>query len=231
MSDLFYACLHSNNMYGTKLYNKISTRTRSSNTGPQQTYNTQIGEGFSNARSLMNEIARKLNIRDPQDWYQITWKTLLHQGARSLLRKYDGSPSKLLQNVYPEYSWDLSKFSTVPRKYWSSITNQRNFMNQIVNKFNIALTGNWHILTKTVIQQHGGAGCLQKYQQSPSKLLVHVYPEYKQTCKDFLLNIVQDLKLSSVEDVLHVPLEYLKARNPMIMQSHNNSVSKCTPCV
>ncbi len=51
----------------------------------------------------MDDLATKLNIRNQDDWYTISWKTLQLQGAGSLLTKYNGSPSKILTTIYPEY--------------------------------------------------------------------------------------------------------------------------------
>ncbi len=51
----------------------------------------------------MDNLAKKLNIVDHSKWYQVTFKVLREEGAGTLLAKYDGSPSKLLQAVYPEY--------------------------------------------------------------------------------------------------------------------------------
>ncbi len=51
----------------------------------------------------MDEIAKQLNIQNPQQWYTVTFKLLRQYGATALLNRYNGSPSKLLASVYPEY--------------------------------------------------------------------------------------------------------------------------------
>ncbi len=51
----------------------------------------------------MENLAKRLNIRDQEGWYSLTLNTLKQNGGYGLLQKYNGSPSKLLTNVYPEY--------------------------------------------------------------------------------------------------------------------------------
>ncbi len=60
-------------------------------------------DDINNQRSFLNNLAKKLNINDLSGWYKITQYILEEQGGGGLVRKYNGSPSKLLQTVYPEY--------------------------------------------------------------------------------------------------------------------------------
>ncbi len=57
----------------------------------------------SRQRDFMDDLARKLNITNNADWYQITNGTLKQHGLATLLKNYNGSFSKLLKAVYPEY--------------------------------------------------------------------------------------------------------------------------------
>ncbi len=56
---------------------------------------------MTNQRDFLDRIGKELNVND--GWYTITAKTLRDHGAAGLLKKYNDSPSKLLQTVYPEY--------------------------------------------------------------------------------------------------------------------------------
>lgn len=55
---------------------------------------------MDNRRNITDEIAKKLNIRDPRDWGRITRLQIHELGGGSLLTQYDGSPFKLLASVY-----------------------------------------------------------------------------------------------------------------------------------
>ncbi len=68
----------------------------------------QVPHGYwselSNQRSLLNILANKWNISNLDGWYNISSTAFKqHDEARSLLYKYNGSISKLLSTVYPEY--------------------------------------------------------------------------------------------------------------------------------
>ncbi len=54
-------------------------------------------------RSFMDGLAKKLNIEDKEDWYKVKGPSLLEHGGGRLLMIYNGSMSKLLSSVYPEY--------------------------------------------------------------------------------------------------------------------------------
>ncbi len=58
---------------------------------------------LTNQRSFLEDVAKKLNIHDESGWKTITVKILQQYGGHGVLRKYDGSPSKLVATVFPEY--------------------------------------------------------------------------------------------------------------------------------
>ncbi len=62
--------------------------------------------------------------------------------------------------------------------YWKNISNQRDFLNELAKKLNITEASGWYTVTKEVLRQHGGSGLLQTYNNSPSKLLTTLFPEY-----------------------------------------------------
>ncbi len=94
--------------------------------------------------------------------------------------------------------------------HWNELTYQRSFMNDLGKKFNISTIDDWFSITNISIQQHGGSAVLQKYNGSLCKLLATVFPEYKQACVNFVTNVMKEKKLTKIEDVIHVPLEYQK---------------------
>jgi hypothetical protein len=64
---------------------------------------TGFWESTSNQRSFMNQLATKLNITSLDGWYNITGKYITNNGGGGLLKRYEGSISKLLSAIYPEY--------------------------------------------------------------------------------------------------------------------------------
>ncbi len=181
-------------------------------------------------RAFMNELAEKLNITDQEGWYKVTTKSFLQHGGMGLLEKYNNSPSKLLSTVYPEYKWDVTKFIHLPHQFWDDTSNQRVFLENLAKELNIVNQDGWGKLTRTAIYRHGGGGLFVKYGGSVTKALVTVFPKYRQSFRELVLSIVEELKLPSVAAVrVDVPLTHIKARGgPWLHRLTTDSFGRCT---
>ncbi len=71
-----------------------------------------------------------------------------------------------------------------------------------------------------MLKQNGGRSLLDKH-NSISSLLSTVYPEYRESCRKLVLQIVDELKLSKPEEVINVPREYPLLQVP---QSYSRKV-------
>ncbi len=80
-------------------------------------------------------------------------------------------------------------------------------MDDLAKKLNIADFEGWYKIKIKTLEEHGGAALLKKY-SVVSKLLTAVYPEYQKACRESVMKLVNNLKLSKVEDLLNVPHEY-----------------------
>ncbi len=58
---------------------------------------------MKNQRKFMDDLAKRVHITDPKGWYKVTKAMIMNHGGAGLLRKYNGSPKKLVQSVFPEY--------------------------------------------------------------------------------------------------------------------------------
>ncbi len=58
---------------------------------------------LSNQRTFLDSLAKRLDITNHEGWYNVIQSVFLMHGGGGLLKKYGGSPSKLLTKVYPEY--------------------------------------------------------------------------------------------------------------------------------
>ncbi len=107
--------------------------------------------------------------------------------------------------------------------YWDNLSSQRTFMDNLAKKLGIVDMEGWYSITAKTLQMNGGSTLARKYNGSVFKMLAILYPEYKQACRDFVMNIVKELKLSKVEDVIQVPLEYQSSplvRLSFVISSH-----------
>ncbi len=91
--------------------------------------------------------------------------------------------------MFSRYTWDLSKFRTHVhryepvfyhhcRNYWTSVSNQRTFMDNLAKKLNIKDHEGWFKVSNAVVAENGGNSLLVKFKGSFSKILQHVYPQY-----------------------------------------------------
>jgi len=123
----------------------------------------------------------KLGIRDLDGWYAFTGNELVPYGVGSLLVMYNRSLSKLLTAIYPNHPWDISKFSKRPQNYWSSLENQRRFMDELGKKLGINSEADfekWYSQSVEVLAQQSGGGLSNIYKKNFPKLLATVYPNF-----------------------------------------------------
>jgi len=64
-----------------------------------------------------------------------------------------------------------------PLHHWDDYTNQRNFFEQIAPQLNIRSPKDWYNVSRKDILSKGGAGLLQRYNDSLSKALISIFPE------------------------------------------------------
>ncbi len=62
-----------------------------------------------NQRNFMDLIAKKLSITEYDGWKHVTKTVIERNGGAGLVRRYNGSMTKLLETVYPEHQWDQMK--------------------------------------------------------------------------------------------------------------------------
>ncbi len=60
-------------------------------------------DDISNQRAFMDELAKKLNIHDKEDWYKVSVKMVKQCGGAGVLSKYKDSVIELITSVYKEY--------------------------------------------------------------------------------------------------------------------------------
>ena len=132
---------------------------------------------LSHQRSFFDNFSRQNNFQRDKDWYSITNKMILQQGGKTILHKYSNSLAKALKNVYPEKEWNNFEFSTVPKNFWNSHENKRNFLDMVASKLNIKTTKDWYNVTLNDIKEFGGRRLLDIHQNSLFIALQSVYPE------------------------------------------------------
>lgn len=106
---------------------------------------------IDNQREFLNWAAKQLQIKEMDNWYQITLKDYERLGGRSLLAKYKESPSLLLSSVYKDYEWLPWKFTFPSKYFWKDSKNVRKFMEWAGNQLGITENKDWYNVSKQVL--------------------------------------------------------------------------------
>src|SRR4051794_31423331 len=81
-----------------------------------------------NRQEFFDWLGTQLGCEDMDDWYNVTQEDIHKYGGHGLLSTYyNDSPSKAIQEVYPEHSWTPWRFAKAPSGLWNSSHNQREF--------------------------------------------------------------------------------------------------------
>ena len=147
-------------------------------------------------KAFLETVGAELGIDsgDLSGWYHVTTKDLIELGGSGPLSHFNNSISSLLQSAFPEASWDLMKFKQVPKNHWSSMANQRAFMDDLARRLGFPFVKDstrkeidepkyemdgWYAVSNQTVIDHGGARLLALYDDSLAKLLASVYPEHQ----------------------------------------------------
>ena len=61
-----------------------------------------------------------------------------------MLVKYDDSPAKLVQTLFPKYEWLPWKFNKVPNSFWENKENKKTFVEWVSKELNIKNQEDWY---------------------------------------------------------------------------------------
>jgi len=75
---------------------------------------------LENQKSFMDWIGNQLGYKNMSDWYGILQMDISNRGGATLLRKYGGNTSNILQSVYPSHQWSVWKFKNA-KVHWKNI--------------------------------------------------------------------------------------------------------------
>jgi len=131
---------------------------------------------LENRKQFLDEVAEKLGLRDLDGWYGVRLSQLAPFGAGGLLKIFDKSLSNLLTAVYPDHPWDRSKFSRRPQKYWSSIENQKKYLDDVAKQLGLRDLDGWYSIGMNDLSKVGATSIFNVV--SLPKMLAAVYPKH-----------------------------------------------------
>lgn len=90
-------------------------------------------------RQFFDELARKLEIKKWEDWYNITYDDVKHNpNGSAVLSHYNYNAAKAVMNVYPEIKWKTWKFKG-RRNFWKHKPNLQMFFDDFMQRYALTL--------------------------------------------------------------------------------------------
>lgn len=141
---------------------------------PKETWND-----VSNHYRLFEWVASRLQIKDIEDWYRVTLPELKSNGADDLLRvKYGYNHLVALLTLYPEFSWNITRFKSVSRSFWKDLDNQKFILDWIATQMRIKDSSDWYRIEREDYLANSNLRFLLRkfYNSSLPNALSKVYP-------------------------------------------------------
>lgn len=140
-------------------------------------FTSSVWDDINNQKTFLMWFEKYHSIQKKEDWYKISSKYFEKNGGHILLRKY-GNLYSVLKTLTPDYDWKPWFFISLPNYFWSSLENQKKFVEWLEKELNIKKYEDWYRITIIQLEAKGASSILLKYHRSIYKLLKAIYPEY-----------------------------------------------------
>eukprot|EP01118_Nematostelium_gracile_P002202 TRINITY_DN12432_c0_g1_i1.p1 TRINITY_DN12432_c0_g1~~TRINITY_DN12432_c0_g1_i1.p1 ORF type:complete len:374 (-),score=47.94 TRINITY_DN12432_c0_g1_i1:428-1549(-) len=139
-------------------------------------------------KKFFESLASHLGMNEKNDWYRMTKEHVAEFGGERMLRKlYHGSVALALQDVYPDHKWLPWKFADrMIKGMWDNQKLQREFIHYLAQQLKIKEMEDWYGLSHTQIDQHGGAGLLERFDNSSSLMITTMFPKHEWDLENFV---------------------------------------------
>ena len=177
---------------------------------------------LENQQQMMDEAYKKLKLNNLEDWCTVKKDKFSKIGLKTILYEYYAADKKkLLISIYPNYPWEFGISSMTTWEYFQSIDNQRQFLDDLFNKFQLKTIDDWLEVPKREIIQNGGKNLFCIYSNDIERMFSTIYPSHKwifptkipleiyfrslNNQREFMNKLFIKLNLKSLDDWLHIP--------------------------
>ena len=206
-------------------------------------------KSLTNQHLLLENLYQKFELQNLEDYLTITSQKFIDNGGKSLITNYySNSMYKMLTSLYPNYPWpsNVTKFQI--HSYFSSLENQKEFMDNLFSQLNLNSFDDWLQITRKKLVKNGAKSLLQVYYNNDMKsILLSIYPNYpwnfdshdiKIHTKNeffrsydnqtkFMNNLYHILQLKSLDDWLNVSRNTINRHGGNgLLQLYSNSMEK-----
>jgi len=99
---------------------------------------------------------------------------------------YSNSLYRALTSIYPNHQWKSWKFTNARCGIWHSLDTQREFFDFLSSQIDLTHPQQYYLLRARTVSKNGGAGLLSTYySNSPSRVVLTLYPELPFRLWDF----------------------------------------------
>ena len=109
-----------------------------------------------NQRQYLEWLEKELRIQKLEDWYTVTSETFKKHHGSSLLGIYNNSPREILIALKPDHTWHTWLFSKVPKNWWKSVENQREYLTWLGERLGYKTMEDWYKITNTDLSSNYG---------------------------------------------------------------------------
>eukprot|EP01118_Nematostelium_gracile_P018670 TRINITY_DN8384_c0_g1_i1.p1 TRINITY_DN8384_c0_g1~~TRINITY_DN8384_c0_g1_i1.p1 ORF type:complete len:370 (-),score=81.75 TRINITY_DN8384_c0_g1_i1:207-1316(-) len=194
-----------------------------------------------NQKIAVEETGKQLEVKTMDDWYRVTKEKLLHYLPRTLLNKFNCSPSRLLQSVYPDHRFDVEKFENHPKGYWEDYNHRKNAVEEVAKQLGYSKLEDWYEMDLQQASQMIPSSLLAKNSSSVFKLLSKTFPEhnfrmwkFKTPPKQWWKNVEYRKEymkwLFEKLEIKHMKDWYNVSRVKMIQLGGSSLLNNCTLC-
>ena len=114
---------------------------------------------IENQRDFLEWLAKKHQVNHFEDWYKVPSKAF----PIRLLKIYGNYHSHILSIHFPEYEWLEWKFVRTPHNFWSSLKNQRRYMDWLGRELGFAKLEDWYQVTGDDFRNNYGESLIVRY--------------------------------------------------------------------
>jgi hypothetical protein len=156
-------------------------------------------------RVLLESIGKKLGLKGMEDWYGVTTHQIRKHGGSQLIGLSGGSPSRLLQTLFPEHTFHLWRFHQLPKDMWERLgkENSLEFLEWTAKQLKLRSLDDWYRVSMKQLQQIAPIKVFGR--KNLVKILMESYPEHSWDPSRFLvqktLKASQRLLAAVVEEV------------------------------
>lgn len=171
------------NLYENSFYKLLSKLVPDYKWEPTSFSAPRCWDSLIEQRKFMDEIAQKLNVKEPQDWNNVQYRDIHARGGHSLLIRYP-SLYDALKAIYPEVKWDIYQRKHFPKKYWEDPSNIRDYLEYFKKIFKIKTNEDWYRVSLQQLEKHKGYGLIAKYKKLHTILSIG-FPEVEWSAHEF----------------------------------------------